>query len=485
MKKSDAFEIMITDERKIEMVFSSFEFICWFLPCFLLIYYLTPFRWKNACILLFSLVFYAHGTADNPEYVLLIVISLIVNYALGIFIGRSKVHKKPWLVLGLIYNFGILFVFKYLDFVIGNLNNVLHNFLPEMKEIQGVNLVLPIGISFFTFQIVSYLIDVYRGTVKEEYGIVTLGTYILMFPQLIAGPIVRFEEVREKLWRRRHSLKGFLKGLRTFIIGLGFKVLLANRIGLLWNDVTAIGSVSISTPLAWMGIVAYSLQLYFDFYGYSLMAMGLGRMMGISIPHNFKTPYMSCSMTQFWRRWHITLGAWFREYVYIPLGGNRRGKARTIFNLFVVWLLTGIWHGADWNFFIWGIFLFAVMAVERLGVGKWLEEHKIAGHAYMLLLIPVSWLIFAISDLKELGTYFGRLVGIGGEYVFKGDFAKYWGIYGRLLIVGIIFCTPFPAKIYKKIEKSPFVWLLLAAILGGVFYFLYMGLNDPFLYFRF
>ena len=467
------------------MVFSSFEFICWFLPCFLLIYYLTPFRWKNACILLFSLVFYSQEKEDNPEYVLLIVISLIVNYALGIFIGRSKVHKKPWLVLGLIYNFGILFVFKYLDFVIGNLNNVLHNFLPEMKEIQGVNLVLPIGISFFTFQIVSYLIDVYRGTVKEEYGIVTLGTYILMFPQLIAGPIVRFEEVREKLWRRRHSLKGFLKGLRTFIIGLGFKVLLANRIGLLWNDVTAIGSVSISTPLAWMGIVAYSLQLYFDFYGYSLMAMGLGRMMGISIPHNFKTPYMSCSMTQFWRRWHITLGAWFREYVYIPLGGNRRGKARTIFNLFVVWLLTGIWHGADWNFFIWGIFLFAVMAVERLGVGKWLEEHKIAGHAYMLLLIPVSWLIFAISDLKELGTYFGRLVGIGGEYVFKGDFAKYWGIYGRLLIVGIIFCTPFPAKIYKKIEKSPFVWLLLAAILGGVFYFLYMGLNDPFLYFRF
>ena len=467
------------------MVFSSFEFICWFLPCFLLIYYLTPFRWKNACILLFSLVFYAHGTADNPEYVLLIVISLIVNYGLGIFIGRSKVHKKPWLVLGLIYNFGILFVFKYLDFVIGNLNNVLHNFLPEMKEIQGVNLVLPIGISFFTFQIVSYLIDIYRGTVKEEYGIVTLGTYILMFPQLIAGPIVRFEEVREKLWRRRHSLKGVLKGLRTFIIGLGFKVLLANRIGLLWNDVTAIGSVSISTPLAWMGIVAYSLQLYFDFYGYSLMAMGLGRMMGISIPHNFKTPYMSCSMTQFWRRWHITLGAWFREYVYIPLGGNRRGKARTIFNLFVVWLLTGIWHGADWNFFIWGIFLFAVMAVERLGVGKWLEEHKIAGHAYMLLLIPISWLIFAISDLKELGTYFGRLVGIGGEYVFKGDFAKYWGIYGRLMIVGIIFCTPFPAKIYKKIEKSPFVWLLLAAILGGVFYFLYMGLNDPFLYFRF
>lgn len=466
------------------MVFSSFEFICWFLPCFLIIYYIAPYKWKNACILLFSLVFYAVGTKENIEYILLIIISLVMNYILGILIGRSRVHKRSWLVLGLIYNFGILFIFKYLDFVIDNLNHVLHIFLPGM-QLEQLHLVLPIGISFFTFQIVSYLVDVYRGRLKEEYGIVTLGTYILMFPQLIAGPIVRFEEVRERLEERKHSLKGFLKGMQIFIIGLGFKVLLANRIGLLWNDVNAIGSVSVSTPLAWMGIAAYSMQLYFDFYGYSLMAMGLGRMMGISIPHNFKTPYMACSMTQFWRRWHITLGAWFREYVYIPLGGNRKGRARTVFNLFVVWMLTGIWHGADWNFIIWGLFLFTVMAVERLGAGRWLEEHKIAGHAYMLLLIPVSWLIFAISDLKELGIYFGRLVGIGGEYVFCGDFIKYWGIYGRLLIVGVVFCTPLPEMIYKMLQKSPFVWLLMAAILGGVFYFLYIGLNDPFMYFRF
>lgn len=466
------------------MVFSSFEFICWFLPCFLVIYYIAPSKWKNACILFFSLVFYAVGTKENIEYILLIIISLVMNYILGILIGRSRGHKRNWLVLGLIYNFGILFVFKYLDFVIDNLNHVLHIFLPGI-QLEQLHPVLPIGISFFTFQIVSYLVDVYRGRLKEEYGIVTLGTYILMFPQLIAGPIVRFEEVRERLEKRKHSMKGFLKGMQIFIIGLGFKVLLANRIGLLWNDVNAIGSVSVSTPLAWMGIAAYSMQLYFDFYGYSLMAMGLGRMMGISIPHNFKTPYMSCSMTQFWRRWHITLGAWFREYVYIPLGGNRKGRARTVFNLFVVWMLTGIWHGADWNFIIWGLFLFTVMAVERLGAGRWLEEHKIAGHAYMLLLIPVSWLIFAISDLKELGIYFGRLVGIGGEYVFRGDFIKYWGIYGRLLIVGVVFCTPLPKMIYKRLQKSPLVWLLMAAILGGVFYFLFIGLNDPFMYFRF
>lgn len=467
------------------MVFSSFEFICWFLPCFLMIYYLTPSKWKNACILFFSLVFYSHGIEGNPEYLVLILVSIIVNYFLGILIGRSKKHKKAWLITGLIYNFGILFVFKYLDFVIMNLNRVIGLFVPDTKQLECLNLVLPIGISFFTFQIASYLIDVYRGTVKEEYGIVTLGTYIVMFPQLIAGPIVRFEKVREQLEQRKHTLRDFFQGLKLFIIGLGFKVLLANRIGLLWDDVTSIGSVSLSTPLAWMGIVAFSMQLYFDFCGYSWMAMGLGRMMGISIPQNFETPYMSCSMTQFWRRWHITLGSWFREYVYIPLGGNRKGKARTFFHLFVVWMLTGLWHGADWNFVIWGLFVFVIMAVERLGIGKWLEEHKIAGHTYMILLIPISWLIFAISDLKELWTYFERLVGIGGEYVFEGDFAKYWSIYGKLLIVGIIFCTPLPEAIYKKVEKTPMIWILLAAVLVGVFYFLYRGLNDPFLYFRF
>lgn len=467
------------------MVFSSFDFLCFFLPCFLIFYYIVPKGWKNAGVLLFSIIFYTHGTIENPEYVALILVSVLVNYIYGILIGRSKKHRRVWLILGLIYNFGILFVFKYLDFVIDNINRAFGLVFPDMKELQNVELVLPIGISFFTFQIASYLIDVYRGTVKEEESIITLGTYILMFPQLIAGPIVRFSDIREQLYRRRNSSGNFFKGLKVFIIGLGFKVLLANRIGLLWSDVNAIGYSSISTPLAWLAAAGYSLQLYFDFYGYSLMAIGLGRMMGISIPRNFNMPYMSCSMTEFWRRWHITLGAWFREYVYIPLGGSRKGRMKTFRNMLVVWLLTGIWHGAEWNFLIWGLFLFAVMAVERTGVGKWLEKHRAVGHIYMLVLIPVSWIIFAVSDLNGLWVYLGRLVGLGGEYIFEGDILKYLNMYGRLMIVGILFCTPLPAALYKKIEKKPFVWVLMAAILAGVFYFLYMGLNDPFLYFRF
>lgn len=466
------------------MVFSSFEFICWFLPGFLIIYYITPDRWKNLSILLFSIIFYAHGTIETPEYLALIMGSLVVNYILGLLIGRG-VWKRFYLILGLIFNFGILFIFKYLDFVIENVNGFGNRFLPQWESINSVNLILPIGISFFTFQIVSYLIDVYRGTVEKEKSFINLGAYILMFPQLIAGPIVRFDEVRAQLYSRGHSIKKVLQGLKLFVLGLGFKVLLANRIGNLWTDVGNIGYESISTPLAWMGIAAYSFQLYFDFYGYSLMAMGLGQMMGITLPQNFNLPYMSCTMTEFWRRWHITLGAWFREYVYIPLGGNRKGKVRTCFNLLIVWLLTGVWHGADWNFLIWGLFLFVILAIEKAGLGNWLTRHKLIGHAYMLLLIPISWLIFAISDLGELGIYFGRLVGIGGEYIFEGDVLKYWKLYGGLLIAGVIFSTPIPGRIYKRLERTCLVWPVLAVVFAGVLYCLYMGLNDPFLYFRF
>lgn len=467
------------------MVFSSFDFICRFLPFFIVIYYIAPYRWKNACILLFSLFFYANGNKDTPEYVLIIVSSLIINYTLGILIGNSKRLRKLWLICGLVYNFGILFIFKYVDFIIRNLNTLFQKISPSINEITPFNLVLPIGISFFTFQIVSYLIDIYRGKIKEETGIVTFSTYIIMFPQLIAGPIVRFNEINESLKKRVHSFRGFLEGIKLFIIGLGLKVLLANRIGMLWNDVMTIGCQSVSAPLAWMGIVAFSLQLYFDFYGYSLMAKGLGQMMGIPIPDNFKLPYMACSMTDFWRRWHITLGSWFREYVYIPLGGNRKGKGRTFGNLLTVWLLTGIWHGADWNFILWGLFLFFIISMEKLCLAGWLERHKIASHLYMCLLIPISWLIFAISDLRQLAVYFGRLIGIGGEYIYKQDFIKYWDIYGKLLVLCIFFCTPVPAKLYSKIKTKPFVWILMALISGGVFYCLYKGLNDPFLYFRF
>lgn len=473
------------------MVFSSFEFLLWFLPFFLAIYYLTPKKYRNLCLFLFSLIFYAYGAMDQPQYILLILLSVAVNYVLGLLIEHSLSHRKLWLAAGLVYNFGILAIFKYLDFFIENINKALGLFAGSSTEPSAVfslplvNLILPIGISFYTFQIVSYLIDVYRKEVPAETNFINLGTYIIMFPQLIAGPIVKFSDIRKKLHKRRFQKKIFIDGIKIFIIGLGLKVLLANRIGSLWQDVGSIGYDSISVPLAWMGIAAYSFQIYFDFWGYSLMAIGLGKMIGFSLPVNFNNPYTACSMTDFWRRWHITLGTWFREYVYIPLGGNRKGKFKTYRNLLIVWLLTGFWHGADWNFILWGLLLFVIISIEKMGLGRILEKYKFLGHLYMILLIPLSWLVFAVSDLSSMATYFCRLIGIGGTNIYASDFIKYGKTYGILLLAGILFSTTIPQKIYGKIKNSVLIIPILAAIVAGTIYCLYMGLNDPFLYFRF
>lgn len=467
------------------MVFSSFEFLLWFLPFFLAIYYLTPKKHRNLCLFLFSLGFYAYGTIQQPQYIWLILLSVIINYTLGRFIECSKKHRKLWLIIGIIYNFGILAAFKYLDFFIGNINKLLVLCNISYKPLPLTKLLLPIGISFYTFQIVSYLIDVYRKNVPAEKNIINLGTYIIMFPQLIAGPIVTFSEIRKKLHKRKFNKNMFLDGVKLFIIGLGLKVLLANRTGSLWQDVNSIGFESVSVPLAWMGITAYSFQIYFDFWGYSLMAVGLGKMIGFSLPINFNNPYTARSMTEFWRRWHITLGSWFREYVYIPLGGSRAGKFKTYRNLLIVWLFTGFWHGADWNFIIWGLLLFVIITIEKAGLLRILEANPVIGHLYMLLLIPLSWLVFAISDLKSLATYFGRLIGIGGTNIFAGDFIKYGKTYGILLIVGLLFSTSLPQRIYLKIKNTIIIIPILLAIIAGSMYCLYIGMNDPFLYFRF
>ena len=467
------------------MVFSSLEFLFWFLPFFLLVYFILPVKYRNICIAFYSICFYLCGSLDYPIYVILILVSTIINYIIARCMEVQKRHKKLFLVTGLFYNFGILFIFKYFDFFIEIINNLMNRFHLEKFALTPVRLVLPVGISFFTFQIASYLIDVYWGKVKAERNLIDLSAYILMFPQLIAGPIVRFSDIRERLKHRMHSVKKAADGIRIFIIGLGFKVLLANRIGTLWHDINTIGFDSISTPLAWMGIAAFSFQIYFDFYGYSLMASGLGKIIGFHFPQNFRLPYCACTMTDFWRRWHITLGSWFREYVYIPLGGNRRGKARTYFNMLVVWLLTGFWHGADWNFLFWGLFLFAVLCLEKTGYGKWMETHRIFGHLYMIILIPVSWLLFAIDNIPLFIIYIKRLFGFGGENVFAGDIIKYVKLYGILLAVGLLFCTPLSGNIYKKISDKWFSWLIIAAIFAGAVYYLYLGLNNPFLYFRF
>ena len=472
------------------MVFSSIEFIFIFLPIFFLVYYFLPFKFKNIWLFIASLVFYSYGVLDNPLYILLLLISILLNYYFGIAISRSEQNRRGWLAAGLAYNFAWLFLFKYSDFVFENINAVLGKFFPSWGfELPLSEWGLPIGISFYTFQICSYIIDVYRKKVPAEKSILDLGVYICMFPQLIAGPIVTYSSVAKQLHKRKHTLALAESGLKEFVIGLGLKVLLANQVSTLWSNIEGIGYESISTPLAWMGILAFTFQIYFDFYGYSLMAIGLGRMMGFKLPKNFDYPYISTSMTEFWRRWHITLGSWFREYVYIPLGGNRKGMPRTILNLFIVWLFTGIWHGASWNFVIWGLVLFFFIFIEKLFLKNFLDRHRWLGHLYMILLIPLSWLIFAITDLKQLGIYFGRLFPFLGSKpinVFELDYITYLKSFGVLLVICILFSTPLPRRIFTVLRRNPLIEaLILIAIFAGSVYCLFMGLDDPFLYFRF
>ena len=471
------------------MVFSSIAFIMYFMPVFFLVYYILPASYKNAWLFLASLGFYYYGVRGNPGYLLLMIMSVVVNFVAGKLIEAQKTKRarKAWLVVGIVYDLGWLILFKYLGFLIENLN-ALFGALHVKVQLETWNLILPIGISFYTFQIISYLVDVYRRETKAEKSLISLGTYLCMFPQLIAGPIVNYHLIQEQLHKRKHSMVKVESGLKVFALGLAYKVLLANRVGHLWTEVTAIGYESISTPLAWMSIVAYSLQLYFDFYGYSLMAIGLGRMMGFDFPQNFNNPYMAVSMTDFWRRWHMTLGGWFREYVYIPLGGNRGGFAKTVRNMFVVWLLTGLWHGASWNFVLWGLLLFVLLFVEKAGLGKVLERHKALGHIYMILWIPLSWLVFVITDLSQLGIYLQKLFpffGSTGTVLFQGDYLKYGKTYGIYLVLGILFATGVQEKLLKKNKNRLWVILLLLALFWASVYCMYLGMDDPFLYFRF
>lgn len=471
------------------MVFSSIAFIMYFMPVFFLVYYILPASYKNAWLFLASLGFYYYGVRGNPGYLLLMIMSVVVNFVAGKLIEAQKTRRarKAWLVVGIVYDLGWLILFKYLGFLIENLN-ALFGAMHVKVQLETWNLILPIGISFYTFQIISYLVDVYRRETKAEKSLISLGTYLCMFPQLIAGPIVNYHLIQEQLHKRKHSMEKVESGLKVFALGLAYKVLLANRVGHLWTEVTAIGYESISTPLAWMSIVAYSLQLYFDFYGYSLMAIGLGRMMGFDFPQNFNNPYMAVSMTDFWRRWHMTLGGWFREYVYIPLGGNRGGFAKTVRNMFVVWLLTGLWHGASWNFVLWGLLLFVLLFVEKAGLGKVLERHKALGHIYMILWIPLSWLVFVITDLSQLGIYLQKLFpffGNAGTVLFQGDYLKYGKTYGIYLVLGILFATGVQEKLLKKNKNRLWVILLLLALFWASVYCMYLGMDDPFLYFRF
>ena len=465
------------------MVFSSLQFIGIFLPIFFIVYYLVPKRMKNVALFVGSLSFYFVGTTQNLEHYILFLTSLIVDFFLGVWIEKYQKKKKLFLILGIIFHFGMLFYYKYLGFILGEVNHL----IPGMNLV--VDLVLPIGISFYTFQSVSYLIDVYRGTVPAEKSLLRYGVYISMFKQLIAGPIVTYSQVRERLHKREIRLKAVWNGIGIFIFGLGMKVLLANPLGKLWAQLTTIGYESVSTPLAWMGLVAFTFQIYFDFFGYSLMAIGLGRMMGFELPKNFDHPYISRSMTEFWRRWHMTLGTWFRDYLYIPLGGNRVGKVALIRNLFIVWMFTGIWHGAGYNFVLWGFTLWVILMLEKFFLQKYLDKWRVASHIYMILLIPLTWAIFAIEDIGQLGVFFTRLFpffGQGPWSIFELDYVKYWNMYYPFLLVGILFSTKIPYIILKRIRKyKVVVTIILAVILIASIYCMYRGYDDPFLYFRF
>ncbi|HRU97535.1 MBOAT family protein [Ruminococcus sp. XPD3002] len=464
------------------MVFSSLEFIFIFLPAFMAVYALTPSRYKNAILFLGSIIFYSMGVLNNPIYIMLFLLTILFNFIIGEFIYYKRRSAKAWLTLGIIFNFWWLVFFKYSGFFLTNANALLRTHM-TVKDI-----ILPIGISFYTFQNVSYIIDVYRRKTRSEQSLVNYGAYISMFPQLIAGPIVTYGTVAEQLKKRQHTPRKIENGLKTFTIGLGYKVLIANQLGGLWRDVANIGYESISSKLAWMGIIAYSFQLYFDFMGYSYMAMGLGQMMAFDIPKNFDYPYLSVTMTEFWRRWHITLGSWFRENIYIPLGGNRKGTQKTVRNFLIVWLFTGLWHGASWNFVLWGLVLFGLIMLERFVIGDFLNKYRIVGHLYMFLVIPLTWLLFAITDFHELGIYFRRLLPFLPQKtyaVMADDYVKYWGIYRKFFIAGIVFSTRIPEMIYKKIKGSPFCAILLLAVFWGCVYCMYKGMNDPFLYFRF
>lgn len=472
------------------MVFSSLSFIFVFLPIFLALYYCVPAKSKNTFLFLGSLVFYSFG---EPLYVILIFASTLINYLFGLGIAKYKsgrVERFFLFLLALTYNFGLLLFFKYTNFFIENINLLLR-ICGVNWQFFTINISLPLGISFYTFQIVSYIIDVYRDKVKADRSFASLGAYICMFPQLIAGPIVVYSDISDALKKRTVSMRNIDLGLKTFIVGLGYKVIIANRIGTLWNEVCTIGFESISTPLAWLGAAAYSMQLYFDFCGYSVMAIGLGEMLGFQIPENFRFPYMSRSVTEFWRRWHITLGAWFREYVYIPLGGNRKSALRTIFNLFLVWLLVGFWHGASWNFVVWGLFIFVLLAVEKCFLLKFLNGKNIVSwlisHLYILIYIPVSWVIFAITDFSELGIYLSKMFPFftPQNTASFNDFWQLLNTYAPLLITSVIFAVSYPKMLWDKIRDKALGIVILLVVFWYSVYLLAIGVNNPFMYFRF
>ena len=461
------------------MLFSSLLFLYYFLPITIILYFISPSCMRNTILLLASLIFYGWG---EPRYLILMVLSILFNYLFGLFIDyyQNKPIKHFIFILSIIFNLGMIGYFKYTDFFLNTINQVFHTSIPLLK------IALPIGISFYTFQIFSYVIDVYRKDVPVQKNIIHLATYITLFPQLVAGPIVRYLDVNDQLQSRTITLSKITVGIQRFIIGLSKKIFIANQLGELCN--LFIASSNKSALYFWLYAISFMLHIYFDFSGYSDMAIGLGKIFGFDFLENFNYPYISKSITEFWRRWHMSLGTWFRDYVYIPLGGNRVSKYRHWFNIFVVWCLTGFWHGADWNFIIWGLLYGILLIIEKEFLLKYLNKHTYISHIYVLFTVMIGFVIFNSTSLNQIiefiqcGFNFNHFINNETIFMFKNYFI--------VIVLGIIGATPIPKTIYLKYRKDHMIFHILEAIvlcllLLLITAYLVDGSFNPFLYFRF
>ncbi len=465
------------------MVFSSLVFIFVFLPIFFLIYFISKNKLKNTIIFIFSLLFYSWG---EPKYCILMLISILFNYLFAKLIDKHKNKAKIFLILSIIFNIGLLIIFKYADFSILNINNIFN------LNIKTLGFLLPIGISFYTFQAISYVVDVYRKKVKVQNNIINLGAYIALFPQLIAGPIVRYETIEKQLSDRKITIDKFTSGLRRFIIGLGKKVIIANNVAIIADTIFNAGVTESGALILIIATLAYTFQIYFDFSGYSDMAIGLGKMLGFDFLENFKYPYISKSITEFWRRWHISLSSWFRDYVYIPLGGNRVPKWKWIRNVLIVWAITGLWHGASWNFVLWGLYFAVILLIEKLFLHKILEKlPNILRWIYAFVLICFGWIIFRIENINEMFIVIQNIFTLKSSDLTLVIADNYYLLnYLPFMLFAIIGCTPYVNNFYKILSSKKGIisftydmWLICILLISVAF--LIQSSYNPFIYFRF
>ena len=467
------------------MVFSTPIFLFYFLALTLLVYYVVPRKGRNVVLLVSSLFFYYWG---EREYVTIMFLSTAIDYTHGMLVERCKKKgndkgARMAVATSIIFNLALLLFFKYWDFLAGSLQAMGLTFMPVL------NIHLPIGISFYTFQTMSYTIDVYRGDTRAQRNIINFGTFVTLFPQLIAGPIIKYKDLGDQINERTTSTEKFASGVQIFMVGMAKKVLVANNVGMLWEAYKAMSAGELTVLGAWLGVIAFTFQIYFDFSGYSDMAIGLGRMLGFEFLPNFNYPYISKSITEFWRRWHISLSTWFREYLYIPLGGNRCSKPRWVFNLLIVWAATGIWHGASWNFVLWGLYFFVLLMLEKLVWGRALARLPAAvQHVYTLFLVLVSWAIFAIEDFGQLVPYLKVMFGLGGVPLADGAFGYYLRSYLPLLVIAGVGSTPLLSKLWHKLPRKAAAVAMPVLLLAGLMVctgYVVDATYNPFLYFRF